>query len=114
MKSEEEWASLQVDHVHDIADVTGLQEELDAKATPTDVQTAIDNLINGAGSALDTLNELANALGNDANFATTITNLINTKFTLPSLTSGSVLFSDGTTIAQDNASFYWDAVNKRL
>lgn len=31
-----------------------------------------DDLVNGAGSALDTLKELADALGNDANFATTI------------------------------------------
>lgn len=30
------------------------------------------DLINGAGTALDTLNELAAALGNDPNFATTI------------------------------------------
>jgi hypothetical protein len=35
-------------------------------------------------------------------------------FTLPSLTSGSVLFSNGTTIAQDNANFFWDNTNKRL
>jgi hypothetical protein len=33
---------------------------------------------------------------------------------LPSLTSGSVLFSNGTTIAQDNANFFWDNTNKRL
>ena len=38
----------------------------------------------------------------------------NNKFTLPSLTSGSVLFSNGTTIAQDNASFFWDDTNNRL
>ena len=31
-----------------------------------------NDLINGAGAALDTLSELAAALGNDANFATTI------------------------------------------
>jgi hypothetical protein len=37
-----------------------------------------------------------------------------TKFTLPSLTSGSVLFSNGTTIAEDNANFFWDNTNKRL
>jgi hypothetical protein len=37
-----------------------------------------------------------------------------TKFTLPSLTSGSVLFSNGTTIAQDNANFFWDDTNNRL
>ena len=35
-------------------------------------------------------------------------------FTLPSLTSGSILFSDGTTIAQDNANLFWDNTNKRL
>jgi hypothetical protein len=37
-----------------------------------------------------------------------------TKFTLPALTSGSVLFSNGTTIAQDNANFFWDDTNNRL
>ncbi len=35
-------------------------------------------------------------------------------FILPSLTSGSVLFSNGTTISQDNANFFWDNTNKRL
>jgi hypothetical protein len=35
-------------------------------------------------------------------------------FTLPSLTSGSVLFSDGTTIAQNNTKFFWDNTNNRL
>jgi hypothetical protein len=33
---------------------------------------------------------------------------------LPALTAGSVLFSDGTTIAQDNDNFFWDNTNKRL
>ena len=37
---------------------------------------------------------------------------INNKLTLPSLTNGSVLFSNGTTIAQDNSNFFWD--NGRL
>lgn len=32
----------------------------------------ISGLVNGAGAALDTLSELATALGNDANFATTV------------------------------------------
>ncbi|MFY9173885.1 MAG: hypothetical protein WAO24_00850, partial [Peptococcia bacterium] len=36
-------------------------------------------LVNGAPAALDTLQELAQALGDDPNFATTITNLIGTK-----------------------------------
>jgi hypothetical protein len=38
----------------------------------------------------------------------------NGKFTLPALTSGSVLFSNGTTIAQKNSSFFWDNTNNRL
>ena len=41
-------------------------------ATTAYVTTAISNLVNGAGSALDTLKELADALGNDASFSTTI------------------------------------------
>jgi hypothetical protein len=35
-------------------------------------------------------------------------------FTLPSLTAGSVLFSDGTTIAQNNSKFFWDNTNYYL
>ncbi|MEW6166056.1 MAG: hypothetical protein AB1642_13440 [Pseudomonadota bacterium] len=38
-----------------------------------DIDTAIANLVNSSPAALDTLNELAAALGNDANFAATIT-----------------------------------------
>jgi hypothetical protein len=38
----------------------------------------------------------------------------NTYFELPSLTSGSVLFSNGTTIAQDNANFFFNSANGRL
>ena len=37
-----------------------------------------------------------------------------TPFELPALTSGSVLFSNGTTIAQDNAQLFWDDTNNRL
>ena len=38
----------------------------------------------------------------------------NNKYNLPSLTNGSVLFSNGTTIAQDNSNFFWDDTNNRL
>ncbi len=38
----------------------------------------------------------------------------NGKYTLPSLTNGSVLFSNGTTIAQDNANLFWDDSSNRL
>ena len=37
------------------------------------VDDAISDLVNGAPGALDTLNEIANALGDDANYAATIT-----------------------------------------
>ena len=48
-------------------------------ASGADITTAINNLIDGAPAAMDTLNEFATALGNDANFSTTITALIGSK-----------------------------------
>lgn len=51
------------------------QLENDTKfQTEEQVRQAISDLIDGADDALDTLKELAEALGNDPNFATTITN----------------------------------------
>ena len=44
--------------------------------TSAAIQSAINALVNGAGASLDTLQELAVALGNDPNFAATITALI--------------------------------------
>jgi|GEM_PF-2010277 len=41
-------------------------------ATTAHVKARIDALVNGAGPAFDTLQELAAALGNDANFAATV------------------------------------------
>jgi hypothetical protein len=89
-------------HAHAISQVTGLQTALDAKAplaspaltgTPTVptaaagtnttqiastafVAAAIGALIDAAPGALNTLNELAAALGDDPNFATTVTNAL--------------------------------------
>ena len=60
-------------HTHAMSDITGLVSALAGKATPSDITTAINNLVNSAPGALDTLSELATALGNDANFASTIT-----------------------------------------
>ncbi len=48
-------------------------------ATTAFVQNRISTLIDSSPSALDTLNELAAALGNDENFATTVTNSLGTK-----------------------------------
>jgi hypothetical protein len=51
-------------------------------ATTAYVQTEITDLIAAAPGALDTLNELASALGNDAAFSTTVTNSLATKLPL--------------------------------
>ena len=48
-------------------------------ATETYVDTAVSNLVDSAPATLDTLNELASALGDDANFATTVTTSLSTK-----------------------------------
>lgn len=66
-------------HTHAMADVTGLVAALAGKATPADITAAIDALIASAPGTLDTLNEIAAALGDDPNFAATITALINAK-----------------------------------
>ena len=58
--------------------------------------TAVSNLVDSAPSTLDTLNELAAALGDDANFSTTVTNSIATKMPLAGGTfTGDVSFGDG-------------------
>jgi hypothetical protein len=48
-------------------------------ATEGYVNTAVANLVDSAPETLDTLNELAAALGDDANFSTTITNSLANK-----------------------------------
>jgi hypothetical protein len=51
-------------------------------ATTAYVQTELADLIGGAPGALDTLNELATALANDASYSTTITTALATKLPL--------------------------------
>jgi hypothetical protein len=61
-------------------------------ATTAFVQSVISSLVNSAPSTLDTLKELADALGDDANFATTITNSLALKAPLSSPTfTGTVI-----------------------
>ena len=54
--------------------------EVDTKLTDYDTSTEVDNkiadLVDAAPGTLDTLNELALALGNDENFSTTVVNAI--------------------------------------
>jgi hypothetical protein len=87
-------------------------------ATPSDIATAIANLVDSAPTTLDTLNELAAALGDDANFATTVTDALALKQPLDSdltaiaaLTSTGILKRTGTdtwTLITDNSS-NWDS-----
>lgn len=73
--------------------------------TVTDrIATAVADLVDGAPALLDTLNELAAAINDDASFATTITNQIGTK--QDTLTAGNAIFIDGTT---DTISVTYDA-----
>ena len=56
-------------------------------ATESYVSTSINNLIDSAPSALNTLNELAAALNDDANFASTVTTAIGTKLNTSDFTT---------------------------
>ena len=82
-------------------------------ATTAFVTTAVANIVDSAPSALDTLNELAAALGDDANFSTTITNSIATKAPLASPTFTGALTIDDITIdgstISDSGTFGIDA-----
>lgn len=66
------------------ATITNLTNPVNAQdaATKSYVDTGIANVIDAAPAALDTLNELAAALNDDANFSTTVTNSIATKLPL--------------------------------
>lgn len=65
-----------------VLEATGVNASDNDSTIPTSaaikdyVDTEITNLIDGSPTALDTLNELAAALGDDANFSTTITNAL--------------------------------------
>jgi microcystin-dependent protein len=71
-------SSAEISYLHGVSG--SIQVQIDGKTTASYVDTAISNALSGvidtAPSTLDTLNELAAALGDDPNFATTITNLI--------------------------------------
>lgn len=65
-------------------------------AKQSDLTTAVNNLVDSAPGALDTLNELAAAMGDDANFATTMTNSLSGKAsTGTSISAGNGLSGGG-------------------
>lgn len=65
-------------------------------ATTTYVTTQINNLIAGAPGALNTLDELAAALGDDASFATSVTNSLAGKLSLSGGTMTGKIFTVST------------------
>ena len=72
---------------------------LNGYATESYVATQVANVIDSAPGALDTLNELAAALGDDASFSTTITNLINANEThIDNVATLSGVAKDGTSL----------------
>lgn len=87
--------------------IEGIDVDFTGYATETYVNNAVSSLVNSAPSTLDTLNELAAALGDDANFSTTVTNSIAAKAPLASPTfTGTVstqriLFNNTALVASD-------------
>jgi len=73
---------------NDLTDLPTIPGEvnLTGYATETYVNTQITNVIGTAGAALNTLGELSDALGDDANFASTVTTALSGKE--PAITSG--------------------------
>ena len=65
------------------------------------VNTAISNLIDGAPALLDTLNEIAAAIGDDSNFVTTITNALAAKLDITTAANTYLAIADTDERIQD-------------
>ncbi|WP_454842272.1 hypothetical protein [Pseudomonas hormoni] len=65
----------------------GITDAFTKTETTTTIQQAVAALVASSPAALDTLKELADALGNDPNFATTITNALSEKASIASIQS---------------------------
>ena len=74
-------------------------------ATTAYVTTAIANLSDSAPSTLNTLNELAAALGDDANFSTTVTNSIAAKAAIAGQTFTGDVQAPGLYVGSTNTSY---------
>ena len=84
-------------------------------ATTAYVTTALANLVDSAPGTLNTLNELAAALGDDASFSTTITNSIATKLPLSGGTmTGAITLADLIASGSGGLSLQTDEGTKRL
>lgn len=59
--------------------ISNLLSAINSKVESSELATALADLVDSAPETLDTLKELADALGNDPNFATTISNQLGNK-----------------------------------
>ena len=78
--------------------------DLSGYATESYVGTAIDNLVDGAPGLLDTLNEIAAAINDDANYATTMTTALSNK--QDNLTASTGITIDGSNNISVTANTY--------
>jgi hypothetical protein len=78
----------------DVANTITLAVDTSVMADKTYVNTAISNLVDSAPGLLDTLNEIAAAIGDDANFATTITSALATKLNITTAASTYLSIAD--------------------
>lgn len=106
------------EHANYITKVSQLENDLKYQ-TEEEVKQMISDLVDGADDALDTLKELAEALGNDPNFATTITNKLTdlrTALTEEINRAKEAEAALGAAVAavQDNLEYGLDQINKKI
>lgn len=106
------------EHANYITKVSQLENDLKYQ-TEEEVKQMISDLVDGADDALDTLKELAEALGNDPNFATTITNKLTelrTALTEEVNRAKEAEAALGAEVAavQDNLEYGLDQINKKI
>lgn len=106
------------EHANYITKVSQLENDLKYQ-TEEEVKQMISDLVDGADDALDTLKELAEALGNDPNFATTITNKLTdlrTALTEEVNRAKGAEAALGAAVAavQDNLEYGLDQINKKI
>jgi hypothetical protein len=85
----------------DVANTITLAVDTSVMANKTYVDTAISNLVDAAPGLLDTLNEIAAAIGDDANFVTTITTALATKLNITTAASTYLALTDTDERIQD-------------
>ncbi len=110
----------------DVANTITISVDTTLIATQQYVNTAISNLVDGAPALLDTLNEIAAAIGDDSNFVTTITTALGTKLNITDAATTYLALADTDERIQDktaelfahtghtNVTAVYDDVNNKI